>query len=139
MSKLVKSKIRELSDKYLLELKAKHTKSEKLFPIPHMNEYLATEELNTEEKRLLFKLRISMVQLRGNFSSANKDNLQCELCKDENSKETQIHLLQCYVIVNHPDLKETVQTIKYDDIFENLPAQIKAVKVWKQILSVRKI
>ena len=104
-----------------------------------MNEYLATEELNTEEKRLLFKLRISMVQLRGNFSSANKDNLQCELCKDENSTETQIHLLQCSVIVNHPDLKEIVQSIKYDDIFENLPAQIKAVKVWKHILSVRKI
>jgi hypothetical protein len=50
MSKLVKSKIRELSDKYLLELKAKHTKSEKLFPIPHMNEYLATKELKLKKK-----------------------------------------------------------------------------------------
>ena len=139
MSKLVKSRIREQSNKYLLEMKAKHTKSDKLFPIPQMNEYLATEELNTEEKRLLFKLRISMVQLKGNFSSANKGNLQCELCNDENSKETQMHLLQCSVILNHPDLKETVKNIKYDDIFENLPAQVKAVKVWKHILSVRKV
>ena len=104
-----------------------------------MNEYLATEELNTEEKRLLFKLRISMVQLKGNFSSANEGNLQCELCKDENSKETQIHLLQCSVILNHPHLKEIVKTIKYDDIFGPLPAQVKAVKVWKRILSVRKV
>ena len=78
MSKIVKSKIKEQSDKYLLTLKEKHVKTKKLFPIPQINEYLVTEELSTEEKRLLFKLRISMVPLKGNFSNAHRD-LKCDL------------------------------------------------------------
>ena len=138
MSKLVKSKIREQADFFLLKMKAKHVKTEKLFPIPKMNDYLLSEELNTEEKRLLFKLRISMIPLKGNFSNAHSDT-QCDLCEEEDSEETQIHLLQCSFIVNHPQLQSVIKSIKYNDIFENLSAQVKAVKVWKQILSVRKI
>ena len=75
MTKLVKEKLREQADKYLLNMKAKHVKTAKLFPTPHMREYLTSDELNTEEKKLLFKLRISMTQLKGNFSNAHKDNL----------------------------------------------------------------
>lgn len=139
MSKLVKEKIREQADKYLLNMKAKHVKTSKLFPIPHMREYLTSDELNTEEKKLLFKLRISMIQLKGNFSNAHKDNLQCDLCEEENSRETQMHLLVCNVLVNHPDLQAVIKTIKYDDIYQDLSSQVKATKVWKKIISVRKI
>ena len=138
MSKLVKSKIREQADKYLLSLKDKHVKTEKLFPIPKVNEYLISEELSTVEKRLLFKLRISMIPLKGNFSNAHRD-IQCDLCNEDDSEENQTHLLQCSFLLNHPKLKSVIKTIKYDDIFENLQSQVKAVKVWKQILSVRKL
>ena len=138
MSKLVKSKIREQADKYLLRLRDKHVKTEKLFPIPKVNEYLISEELSTVEKRLLFKLRISMIPLKGNFSNAHRD-VQCDLCNEDDSEENQKHLLQCSFLLNHPKLKSVIKTIKYDDIFENLQSQVKAVKVWKQILSVRKL
>ena len=135
MTKLVKEKIREQATKYLLNLKAKHVKTEHLFPIQHMRDYLATDQLNTEEKKLLFQLRISMIPLKGNFSNAHKDNIQCDLCEDENLRETQMHLLTCNVLVNHPDLQSVIKTINYDDI----STQVKAIKVWKRILSVRKI
>ena len=79
-----------------------------------------------------------MIPLKGNFSNAHSDT-QCDLCEEEDSEETQIHLLQCSFIVNHPQLQSVIKSIKYNDIFENLSAQVKAVKVWKQILSVRKI
>ena len=79
-----------------------------------------------------------MVPLKGNFSNAHRD-LKCDLCKREDSEETQEHLLQCTVLVNHPKLRTVIHTIKYNDIYQNLPSQVKAVKVWKQILSVRRI
>ena len=139
MTKLVKEKIREQADKYLLNLKAKHVKTEKLFPISHMRDYLATDQLNTEEKKLLFKLRISMIPLKGNFSNAHKNNIQCDLCKDVNSRETQMHLLTCNVLVDHPDLQAIIKTIKYEDIYKDLSTQVQAIKVWKRVLSVRKI
>ena len=139
MTKLVKEKIREQADKYLLNLKAKHVKTEKLLPIPHMRDYLATDQLNTEEKKLLFKLRISMIPLKGNFSNAHKNNIQCDLCKDVNSRETQMHLLTCNVLVDHPDLQAIIKTIKYEDIYQDLSTQVQAIKVWKRVLSVRKI
>ena len=46
MSKLVKSKIKEQSDKYLLELRDKHVKTEKLFPLPSINSYLISGAVN---------------------------------------------------------------------------------------------
>ena len=70
MTKLVKEKIRELADKYLLNMKIKHVKTKKLFPIPHTRAYLVTDELNTEERKLFFKLRISIIPLKGNFSNS---------------------------------------------------------------------
>ena len=91
-----------------------------------MRGYLTSDELNTEEKKLLFKLRISIIQLKGNF---HNDNLPCDLCKEENSRETQMHLLVCNFLVDHPDLQAIIKTIKYDDIYQDLSSQVKAIKV----------
>ena len=139
MTKLVKAKIKIQSEQYLLNLKESHVKTEKLYPSENMKEYLVTEELTTEEKRLLFKLKTFMIQLKGNFSRGQRGNLKCDLCNDVNSEETQMHLLECTFLVNHPELKSDIKSIKYDDIFQNLSSQVKAIKVWKKILSVRKI
>ena len=104
-----------------------------------MKEYLSCEDMTTEEKRLLFKLRISMVQLKANFKNSHRGNLQCEMCDDEKSVESQMHLLECQFLTSHPDLKTVIKTVKYGDIFKELPTQIKAVKVWRKIMNIRKI
>ena len=63
-----------------------------------MRGYLTSDELNTEEKNLLFKLRISIIPL-----------------------------LMCNALVKHPDLQAVIKTIKYDDIFQDLSTQVKAI------------
>ena len=61
------------------------------------------------------------------------------MCKDYNSEESQMHLLECQFLTSHPDLKVEIKTVKYEDIFKDLPIQIKAVKVWRKIMEIRKI
>ena len=78
-----------------------------------------------------------MTQLKANFSSMHKNNMQCDLCQEEDSIESQTHLLQCSFLTNHEDLKHDIKTIKYEDIYDNLDAQVKAVKVWSKIMKTR--
>ena len=111
----------------------------KKLSIHKMNDYLQSLHMTKEEKILLFKLRIWMVPVKANFSASFKDNLQCDMCGDKNSEESQMHLLHCNYLINHPELILDIQTIKYDDIFKDLQSQIRAIKVWRKIMSVRKI
>ena len=104
-----------------------------------MQEYLSSENLTKKEKILLFKLRVRMTQLKANFSSMHKNNMQCDLCQEEDSIESQTHLLQCSFLTNHEDLKHDIKTIKYEDIYDNLDAQVKAVKVWRKIMKTRNL
>ena len=80
-----------------------------------------------------------MIDLKGNFKSSNKGNLQCDLCEEKNSVENQTHLLQCTFFIHHPELKTEIDSIEYEDIFKSLSSQIRAVKVWKKLLFVRKV
>ena len=68
----------------MTELRNSHVKTKNLCPSENMQPYLASEELNTEEKIL----RSRMIQLKGIFPSANQNNVQCELCDDKNSEES---------------------------------------------------
>ena len=139
MKKLVTKQIRMKADEYLVQFRDSHEKTEHLNPISKMNDYLQSLHMTKEEKILLFKLRIWMVPVKANFSSRFKDNLQCDMCADKNSEESQMHLLHCKYLLDHPDLKLEILTIRYDDIFKDLQSQIKAIKVLKKIMSVRKI
>ena len=58
--------------------------------------------------------------MKGNFSSSHRNKIQCDLCGDKDSEETQLHLLQCNFLVNHPDLKQNISKINYEDIFKDL-------------------
>ena len=139
MKKLVAQKVRIKADDYLLKLKEKHVKTEQLYPSDKMQEYLKTDQLTKSEKILLFKLRSRMIEIKGNFQESHRSNLHCELCEDETEDETQNHLLKCNFLLNHPDLQQEITTIKLNDIFSDLASQVKAVKVWKKILEVRKM
>jgi hypothetical protein len=139
LKKLVAQKLRLKTDEYLLKLKQNHVKTEHLYPSDKMQEYLKTDQLSKSEKILLFKLRSRMIQIKGNFPECHRSNPHCELCEDETEDETQSHLLKCNSLLNHPDLEQEIVTIKPNDIFNDLASQVKAVKVWKKILEVRKI
>ena len=79
-----------------------------------------------------------MLPVKANFRNMHT-NLQCDLCKDQNAVESQLHLLNCKVLQNHPQLKNEIDTIAYDDIFKDLSKQVRAARVWRKIWTVRNI
>ena len=119
-----------LAYSYLLDEKSK---SKKLVNLStwKMQDYLLTEKLSLSEKRLLFSLRIRMLEVKNNFKSKYGENLKCSLC--ENHQEDQEHLLICPEIVSEVDTSQ----ILYKDIFGTIEKQIEAVKIWKQVQKVR--
>ena len=89
---LVNRNIREASRKHLIELKNKHSKSSGLSDDYRMQEYLTSSELNTDEKQLLFHLRIRTYDCKSNFKSQYGSDLTCNICQEEDSQQ---HLLHC--------------------------------------------
>ena len=102
------------SDKFLLEIQAKHSKSINLEISDEPQEYLTSEELNLDEKRLLFKLRSRIIDINNNFKSKYKGNLLCTFCDKE--EETPKHLLKCKEVIEELNIDYSV---KADDIFKD--------------------
>ena len=61
----------------------------------------------------------------------------CRICLDEDSIESEIHLLSCEVLKGEVD--EDEKKIKYADIYGPIDKQIPAVKLYKKILRKKKI
>ena len=115
-----------------MELQAKHSKSINLEISNEPQEYLTSDEINTDEKKLLFNLRSRMVDIKVNFKNKYNGNLRCTFCDKE--EESAQHLLNCNEIINNPGISESVQA---NDIYKDLHHQSKAVKAWKTILNLR--
>ena len=81
--KLVCEKIREFYHSKLLEEKDGKNMSKLAWLTSHygMKEYLSSEKLNLDEKRLLFQLRTRMVEVRTNYKNKYGDNLNCTHCQ----------------------------------------------------------
>ena len=134
--KLVNKKIKERSVQYLTELQIKHTKSMFLHQGPTIAEYLTTEQLNTKQKQLLFKLRSGVTPNKSNYRTKYKDDLSCILCRDQNTVEDLHHLLQCSFLLGQPELVRQISSIKPDDIYGTLANQITAVRTWENIFKI---
>ena len=91
---LVKKQIRSISKLFLISLREKHSKSENLLVTDSMKEYLNTEKLTTEEKKLLFAMKTRTVNVKTNFRNSFT-NLSCRLCEMSGENESEIHLLKC--------------------------------------------
>ena len=69
------------------------SKCKNIWPSNDMKSYLKSNELSTEEKRLLFSMRCRVNEVKCNYKTKYKDNLTCSLC-DSNSEESEVHLHQ---------------------------------------------
>ena len=90
--KLVNEKVYKLAYTFLSEEKIKRTKLANLSTW-RMQDYLVSDHLSLSEKRLLYMLRVRMIEVKNNFSSKYGDNLECSLCS--NHVEDQENLLKC--------------------------------------------
>ena len=69
---IVMEKIRERCDDYLLQLQIKNKKTKMLRLSNEAKEYLTTDELTVQEKQLLFKLKVRMLDIKCNFKKSGR-------------------------------------------------------------------
>ena len=136
--KLVKDKINLLSAQYLCSLKERHSKSSNLQYSKEMEPYLRNELLSIESKKLMFRIKNRLIDVKTNFKGKYKNNLKCCLC--ENPEESQPHLVECSEIVSNEEIKKALEDFSYNDIFStNLQVQTYLVNTWKLIMKIRNI
>ena len=113
---MISSKIREVSNKYLLKLKQKHSKSEGLTVRTEVKKYLTCSELSTTENQVLFSLRAISFNCKSNYKK-QFSSLACEFC---NNSDTQEHLINFFKTKTN----EETTDIKYTDVFGSIQQQI---------------
>ena len=131
--RIVNAKIREASHSALLE--DKKGKLDNLSADYSLKEYLYSNELNLEQKQLLFNLRTRMAPLKCNYRTKYQSNLLCCLC-DASSEDSQEHLLLCPSLLSEIVIDDSVA---YMDLFGNIDQQVKATKYLNKIMSIRRI
>ena len=105
-----------------------------------MQDYLQTNLLNTTQKKILYKLRVRMINVSNNMGI----KVQCSLCQedsaDEQNLDSQEHLLVC------PRIKDEVKeirdntTVAHDDIYsDNIIKQKAAVVLFQKAIRTRSI
>ena len=139
---IVKESCKRTALKYLLDEKAKvNRKMGKLsYSELKMQDYLQTNLLNTTQKKILYKLRVRMINVSNNMGV----KVQCFLCRedsaDEQNLDSQEHLLVC------PRIKDEVKeirdntTVAHDDIYsDNIMKQKAAVVLFQKAIRTRSI
>ena len=134
--KLVSTQIKEASDQYLMKLKNSHSKSKNIWPSNGIKLYLKTNIISTEEKLLLFSMKCRMNDLKNNYKTKHKNNLNCSLCR-KSVEESESHLLQCDELIMEPELSKDIYSVKYSDIYGNINEQKRAVTLWKKLFKIR--
>ena len=134
--KLVTKQIKLLAARYLTSLKLQHSKSEHLIYSEDMQPYLRNESLKIEEKKLMFKIRNRLIDVKSNFKKKYQNNLICRLC--EMAEESQSHLVNCTVILGDSSIKSALEQYTYNDIFSaNLETQAHMINTFRKIMKFR--
>ena len=136
--KLIKEKISLISAQYLIKLRGKHSKSINLKYSDKIQPYLRNEELSIQNKKLMFRIRNRLIDVKTNFKKKYNNNLECRLCSSP--EESQSHLVECIEIVNDVEVMRALDSHEYSDIFSpELSIQTKLVKAWQLIMKTRKM
>ena len=134
--KLISEKISLISAQYLIKLRGKHSKSINLKYSDKMQPYWRNEELSIQNKKLMFRIRNRLIDVKPNFKKKYNNNLECRLCSSP--EESQSHLVECIEIVNDVEVMRALGSHEYSNIFSpELSIQTKLVKAWQLIMKTR--
>ena len=104
-----------------------------------MQSYLRNSNLSIEEKKLMFRIKNRLIDVKVNYKKKYNDSLECRLC-DSGTEESQQHLVLCPEILADSTIKQALQNYTYSDIFSNHePTQTHMIKTWKLIMNRWKI
>ena len=138
---IVKTKIRKLAFHDLENRKKDHSKVKDInYTKLEMQAYMKDKKNYIKDIELLFSLRTRGLDVKTNFRGKYKNSLQCDLNFENfqcDSEESQIHLLQCEVILRVcPQLYDNCDT-EYEDIFGNPVQQLRIVRLYREVLEAR--
>ena len=137
-AKLINEKINQISAQYLIGLREKQSKSDNLKYSTEMQSYLCNEKVSIQGKKLMFRLKNRLLDVKCNFKKKYNNRLECRLCSA--TEESQSHLMECKVILEDNDVKKAIGSSTYNDTFStNLEIQTKLIKTWQAIMKVRKL
>ena len=139
--KLVKKKLNHKAKEFLFNYKNQEnqSKSKNLNSFSLQN-YFKSTKLSTKEKKLLFSLRTRTVDVKTNYRNKYKFNMQCRLCDDKTTEESEKHLLKCVNILKNinPNTHTDLSRVTYEDIFsEDIEVQIAITKIFSAIFKTR--
>ena len=105
LSKIVKKQVKQKAFEDLSEVKDTHKKTKNLkYDKLQIQPYL--RYLTLDDAKMAFKIRSNMIDVKSNFSSQHRQNMNCRLCLIE--IDDQSHLLTC-------------EYLKIDDEVTSLP------------------
>ena len=131
--KVVQEKIQKFANKYLHDLAKTHKKSAKIENKKFVRQlYFADRRFSREDIQLLFALRTRTINVKQNFKS-QYENMNCRICKVENSLEDEEHILHCGAF------DEYTGDIMFNDVYGNIDKQFEAVKIYKKVIRRREV
>ena len=134
--KIVKEKLQLLAAQYLITKKLQHSKSQHLTYSKEMKPYLRNELLKIEDKRLMFRIRNRLIDVKSNYRGKYKDDMTCRLCKV--TEESQLHLFSCTELLSDNIIRDSMKGYTYADIFStNLKTQAHMIDIWHKLLKLR--
>ena len=135
----IKKKIKMAAFKFLRNKQQTHSKVRDVqFSKLESQKYLVSPLFSNEEVNTLYSLRSRSVECKANFKNKYKEgDVSCPLC--EIHIDDQKNMLQCPEILKKVKTNEVaIDTIKYEDIFENDKKQKAITSLFMKYISIRK-
>ena len=136
---MIKDKVNKVSYIWLIKEKEKLKSVQNIHYLRfEMQQYLVTDKLNTQQKRLLFHLRTKKLPLFNNrkFEHADGD-LKCPFCRDDLDWEG--HQLKCSFLVGNQSQIIQEKCDIYDIYSDNISKQITITLVFEAVYQKRKL
>ena len=113
------------SDKAKIQNIIQNLRPNKNWKLP-ITEYLKTNLLTTEEKKLLFSLRCIEYDFKSNYKTKYQEDMRCRICLEEDSEEDEYHTyFKCKILI---DSLKIDSTIKLEYLYGNLEQQVRFIK-----------
>ena len=132
---MVKKEIKMKAFQELLDIQKEGSKIKGHYDELKMQEYLINQELSTDEKRTVFKMRCRTIEVKRNYRNKHTDNMLCPLCGQHEDFEWE--LLRCGKILEQlPDLAKV--DLHYDDVYgQETEKIVKIGKIFHTVMEVR--
>ena len=139
---IVKDKCKKAAFEFLLEEQKKvNRKMGKLkYTELKMQNYLQSNIITTSQKKLLYRLRVRMVNVSNNMGQKTPCPLCTEECQTLQNLDCQEHLFDCSIIKEEVQEIQNNTIVRHDDVYsDDIMKQKAAVELFQKAIKARTI